>query len=327
MSQPLLLGKMFQGLYFADEGLFPHSSVQSHLFNKATLPHASPSVASTVISSKLDEAKLLHLRLGHVPYSKLNTIVPTVDVANLSYCICTICPVARQHRLSFSSSEIKTTKIFELLHIDVWGPFHTSTHDGCKYFLTIMDDYSRATWVHLMKSKLDSVSIIHTFLQFVGNQFHTTVKIIRTHNALELCHGKILTLYHTFGILHQTSCPDTPQQNGVIERKHKHLMETARALFFQSNLPSKYWGDSVQCAAFLINRMPVKQMNNITPHEKLFDTKPDYSLLRCFGCLCFVSTSKQHRTKLEPRANPCVFIGYPAATKGYKVLNLVTNKI
>lgn len=178
-----------------------------------------------------------------------------------------------------------------------------------------------------MKTKVDSFLILKHFLQFVSTQFSSTVKIIRTDNAMELCHGQILTLYHHYGILHQTSCSDTPQQNGVVERKHKHLMETARALFFQSNLPSKYWGDCVQCAAFLINRMPVKHLNNITPYEKLFQKKPDYTYLRCFGCLCFTSTPRQHRTKLEPRAHPCVFLGYPAATKGYKLLNLVTHKI
>lgn len=238
MNPPLLLGKLFQGLYFAEEGLFHHFKDHS---NKALLSSIlSNPVAGTAISSKLDEAKLFHLRLGHIPYSKLHSVVPNIDSTILSDCICAICPAARQHRLSFGSSEIKTTHVFDLLHIDVWGPYHTLTHNGCRYFLTIVDDYSRATWVHLMKSKLDSVSIIQTFLQFVKTQFNSTVKIVRTDNALELCHGQILHVYHTYGILHQTSCSATPQQNGVVERKHKHLMETARALFFQSNVPSQY---------------------------------------------------------------------------------------
>lgn len=104
-------------------------------------------------------------------------------------------------------------------------------------------------------------------------------------------------------------------------------METARALFFQSKLPLKYWGHCVQCAVFLINRMPIKTLDNTTPYERLFNSKPDYSYLRCFGCLCFISTPKQNRSKLSQRAHPCVFLGYPAATKAYKVLDLHTNKI
>ncbi|KAL8120925.1 hypothetical protein AgCh_017922 [Apium graveolens] len=148
MSQPKLLGKFFHGLYFVDEGLFSHAADHSLITANKTLPYIShTSVANIAVTSKLDEAKLLHLRLGHMPYSKISTIVKHFDTSVLSDCICAICPSARQHRLSFTASEIKTTKNFELLHVDVWGPYHTVTHNGCRYFLTIVDDYSRATWL------------------------------------------------------------------------------------------------------------------------------------------------------------------------------------
>ena len=74
----------------------------------------------------------------------------------------------------------------------------------------------------------------------------------------------------TKGIIHQTSCPETPQQNGVVERKHRHLLETARALHFQAKLPSKFWGESVLCAAHIINRMPLRSINHSSPYERLF---------------------------------------------------------
>lgn len=323
MNLPQLFGRQTQGLYFVDSNLVPTSR-----HSLSSMLHVNSVTSST--SQRLSNAKLLHLRIGHVPYSKLSFIHSNMDIDIKflhSDCICTICPAAKQHRLSFHSSSIKTTKIFQLLHIDVWGPYGTPTHDGCKYFLTVVDDYSRATWIHLMKSKLDTVPILSIFLQFIKTQFHTTVEVIRTNNALELCFDKILDLYHHYGILYQTSCSDTPQQNGVVERKHKHLMETPRALVFESKLPTKYWGHCVQCAAFLINRMPIKHLDHVTPYERLFGTKPDYSYLRCFGCLCFVSTPRKHISKLEPRAHPCVFLGYPPAQKGYKVLDLITNKV
>lgn len=73
--------------------------------------------------------------------------------------------------------------------------------------------------------------------------------------------------------------------------------------------------------------MLVIHLNNVTSYEKLFDKRPDYTYLQCFGCLYFTSSPKHHRTKLEPRAHPCVFMKYMAATKGYKLINLVTQKI
>lgn len=91
-----------------------------------------------------------------------------------------------------------------------------------------------------MQSKTNAVSIIKSILAYAQTHFNSKVKIIRTDNALELCEGYAKEFYQAHGIEHQTSIRDTPQQNGVVERKHRHLLETARALQFQSNLPIKF---------------------------------------------------------------------------------------
>ena len=161
--------------------------------------------------------------------------------------------MAKQHRLPFSSSSIKSVVPFQLLHVDVQGPYAQPTYDSCSFFLTIVDDFTRCTWIFLMKHKSDSVDHLTHFLEYVATQFGRTVKTIRSDNAKELCDGSILNLYKSKGIVHQRSCSDTPQQNGVVECKHKHLLEMARALYFQSNVPLCFWGDCVLCACYLIN--------------------------------------------------------------------------
>ncbi|KAL2897026.1 Retrovirus-related Pol polyprotein from transposon RE1 [Bienertia sinuspersici] len=311
LNQPIVLGRFQNGLYYTAAFSASTSSVAS---TSTSNSHSPVSLSAT------DDARLLHLRMGHIPYNKLKHIDSSIDTSSLqTTSICTICPTARQHRKSFSSSCTKTSKPFEILHMDVWGPYKAKTYSGCNIFLTIVDDFSRATWIHFMKCKSDSVPIIQNFLVFVSNQFNSVVQIIRTDNAKELCEEPILQVYTSKGIIHQTSCVDTPQQNGVVERKHKHLLETARALQFQSKLPISYWGGCLNCAVHLVNRMPLKCLNFISPNEKLFGQSPNYSNLRAFGCLCFVSTSKVSRTKLDHRADDCVFLGYPTALKGYKV--------
>lgn len=143
-----------------------------------------------------------------------------------------------------------------------------------------MDDYSRVTWTHLISSKSNALSVLKAFTFMVQNHFHTSVQTFRSDNTFEL--GSSLesrSFFSSQGILHQATIPHTPQQNSVVERKHKHLLETSRALLFQSNLPTKFWGDCVLTATYLINRFPSTVLNNISPYEKLHGHSPSYNHL------------------------------------------------
>ena len=170
----------------------------------------------------LEHAKLWHLRLGHTPFSKLKALFPDIDVNSVKESlICNIFPTSRETRLPFHDNYIKSTHIFYLLFLDVWGPYPHKTHNGCNFFLTIVDDFSRLTWVYLLKHKLDCVDIVKHLFTFIQNQYHTCVKVVRTDNAKEPCEGNLLALFQQLGIEHKRSCRDTPQQNGVVELKHK----------------------------------------------------------------------------------------------------------
>ena len=104
------------------------------------------------------------------------------------------------------------------------GPHHIHTYNGCQFFLTIVDDFSRATWVHLLSHKSNATSLLQAFIVFVEKQFAAKVKVVRSDNGMEFHSGPIQAFYTDRGISIQSSCVDTPQQNGVVERKHQHLL-------------------------------------------------------------------------------------------------------
>ncbi|XP_021726147.1 uncharacterized protein LOC110693298 [Chenopodium quinoa] len=140
-------------------------------------------------------------------------------------------------------------------------------------------------------------------------------------NAKELCEGKIAEFYHAKGILHQTSCSDTPQQNRVVERKHKHLLETTRALYIQSKVPQKYWGECVLTAAHIINRMPLSVLHNFSPYQKLFDRPPDISHFRSFGCLYCTEGYPVHKTTTNINSRQST----PNPNPNYSPINISTS--
>lgn len=273
------------------------------------------------------DGNLWHQRLGHPSTSKLKSLTGTLPITTSSLHkseVCPVCPLAKQKRLPFVSNNNMSKSAFDLVHLDVWGPFGIESIEGYKYFLTLVDDCTRATWVYMMKNKSEVLTVFPIFVQHVKTQYNTDIKVIRSDNAPELAFTNLIQKH---GIFHQYSCAYTPQQNSVVERKHQHILNVARALLFQSNIPLVYWSDCICTAVFLINRTPSPLLNDKTPYELLQKRVPDYLFLKTFGCLCYASTLLKDRNKFSARADKCVFLGYPSGYKGYKVLHLDSNKI
>lgn len=202
------------------------------------------------------------------------------------------------------------------------GPFSIPTLEGFRYFLTLVDDCIRTTWLYLVSLKFESSMHIPTFFSMIDTQFHDKIKCIKSDNASDL---KLLEFFINKG--HKFSFVATPQQNSVVERKHQHILEMVRALKFQSNIPIHFLGDCVLIFVCLINRLHCPLLHNKSPYEQLFHHPPFYEHLKTFGSLCFVTTLTQNRSIFYPRFKPCVFIGYLTSIKGYKVLDLATRSI
>jgi len=173
-------------------------------------------------------------------------------------------------------------------------------------------------------SKGETRNLLLNFVIYIKNQFKKDIKVIRSDNGPKF---EYIDLYNKYGIIHQKSCVGTPQQNSVVERKHQHLLNVTRSLLFQSNLPKCYWSYVVNHVVHLINTMPSTILKDKSPYEMLYQKPPTYLDLKTFGCLSFASTSDVNRSKLDPRARKCVFIGFKNGIKGYILLDLKTREI
>ena len=210
---------------------------------------------------------------------------------------------SKQKRLLVAFSLHISKFQFQLIHCDLWGPFSTPTIEGFRFFLTIVDDFSKCTWVYLLKSKAKTSALIQQFSAMVKTQFDSKIRCIRSDNETKFIMKDLKK--KTKSILYQLTYVDTPQQNAIIERKHQHILNVARALKFQSSLLLSLWGRGgcILTDVYLINR-PSKILNNKSPYELLFNKLPSYDHLRTFGCLCFIShfPTIEISLLLEPRS-------------------------
>jgi len=209
MKSPLVIGKEQEGLYIFNSS----QPVVSRKSPSSTSFPVSAANVFTSCSSFFDsnvKEKLWHYRLGHMPLSNMKKIFPVSIPCSKFSSPCIICPMERQSKLPFYTSNITTKVVFDLIHVDTWGPYNSITHDGFRNFLTIVDDFSRATWTHLLSTKSNAFPILKSFLSMVKRQFNSKVKVIRTDNAFELGNGHT-NFFLSKGITHQTTCVYTPQ--------------------------------------------------------------------------------------------------------------------
>lgn len=137
--------------------------------------------------------------------------------------------------------------------MDVWGPFKVPTYNRKSYFVTVVDDYSRYIWACLLQSKSEVIVVLKDFLFRIKNQFGVCVKILRSDNGKEFFNSQCTELFSSLGIIHQSSSPYTSQQNGVLERKHRHILDVASSLMFQSGVPHRFCGDCIKIVVYFIN--------------------------------------------------------------------------
>jgi histone deacetylase 1/2 len=197
--------------------------------------------------------------------------------------------------------------------------------DGFRYFVIFVDAHMKFIWFYPLVAKSDAFAIIHQFQMLVESQFSLKIKSVQTDWGGE--YRKLNTYFKTIGIHHRVIYPHTHEQNGMVERRHRHIVETRLTFLEQCQAPLKYWSYAFESSVYLINHMPAPVLNHKTPFECLLKSTLDYAFLRTFGCLCFSLLRPYNAYKLDFRSSPCVFLGYNTSHLGYRCLDLSSKRI
>jgi len=165
------------------------------------------------------------------------------------------------------------------------------------------------------------------FKKMVETQSGYKIQFLRSDNGKEYTSTKFNLFCEEAGIAHQLTAPYTPQQNGVSERRNRSVMEMARCMLHEKELPKTFWAEAANTTVFLQNRLPTKALKDKTPFEAWYGYKPSLTFLKVFGCVCFVYIPQVKRDKLDKKATPGIFVGYSSVSKAYKVYHPQTGKM
>ena len=200
----------------------------------------------------------------------------------------------------------------ELLHIDLFGPVKTASINGKKYGLVIVDDYSRWTWVKFLKHKDESHSVFSTFCSQVQTEKDCKIVKVRSDHGGEFENRYFEDFFDSHGISHDFSCPRTPQQNEVVERKNRTLQEMARTVIQENDMAKHFWAEPVNTICYIQNRISFRPILGKTPYEFWKNRKPNISYFDPFGCICFMLNTKENLGKFDSKAQKCLLLGLNA---------------
>ncbi|KAJ9540979.1 hypothetical protein OSB04_027485 [Centaurea solstitialis] len=273
-------------------------------------------------------------RLSHLNFKGLNKLVIgnlAIGIPDLRFQqdhLCSACQLGKMKRVLHKSKlEHGTEKPLQLIHMDLCGPMRVQSINGKKYVLVMVDDYSRYTWVKFLRSKDEAPEIIISVLKEVQVNLQSQVQKIRSDHGTEF-KNKVLGGYlESVGIKHTFAAVRTPQQNGVVERRNRTLVEAARTMLAYSKLPMFLWAEAVDTACYTQNRSIVNNRFGKTPYELINNQVPNIGHFRVFGCRCFVMNDREDRHKLQAKSDEAIFIGYSKNSIAYRVYNKRTKMV
>lgn len=272
-----------------------------------------------------EESWLWHVRLGHVNFKAMELLSKEGMVVGVPKLVpqdssCEGCLMGKQTRKAFpGQTNFNSKQVLELVHGDICGPIEPTTPAGNKYFLLLVDDYSRKMWIYLLKTKGEALEAFKKFKALVENKTEQKIKTFRTDRGGEFCSNDFDVFCEESGIERHRTAPYTPQQNGVVERRNRTVVAMTRSMMKGMNLPLYFWGEAMRHSVYLLNRLPTRKLSKVTPQQAWNGTKPNLKYVRVFGCTAYAKVPAVQTRKLDDRSRAVINLGKEMGTKAYRL--------
>lgn len=266
-----------------------------------------------------------HQRLGHLNRYDMVKLIRRKIMPHFNACDlqelskCEICLKGKMTASPFTKRQDLSKELLQIVHSDVVGPFRCESTNRSKYFVTFIDDCSRWCEIYFLRKKSGVFEAFKLYQALVERQTGCKIKNLQSDNGREYCNNEFSGYLARNGIVHRLTIAHTPQQNGVAERKNRTLLDMARCLLLQSNMPAHFWSEAVAMACYLRNRCPTNALHGAIPFEKWMKRELTLDKLFIFGAKVMVLNKNPNKDKLAQRSINGIFVGYPRDKKGYRV--------
>jgi hypothetical protein len=211
--------------------------------------------------------------------------------------------------------------------MDLFGPSRKEGTGKENYFMLIIDDYSRLTWVAFLKEKSEAFEKFKVFKALIENQTGKRLKAIRSDRGGEFISWKFKEFCDKHGIKREYTIPRNPQQNGVVERQNRSVQQMARSMMNERNISQTYWVEEIHTVVHILNKAHLKPHSGKTPYELWFGRPASIKHFKVFGSKCYIKNNDENIGKYDDRDDEGIFLGYATNSKGYKCYNKRLHKL
>ena len=275
---------------------------------------------SSVLNSPV--ADLWHYKFGNMNFDALrqafrDQLVEGLPDVGARQRKCISCLHEKQHREAIlKASNRHASELLKLVHSGPCGPMQTRSLGGALYFMLIIDDSSRFTWVYFLQRKDEAFQCFKNWKTYVEKDSNKQVKAIRADKGGEFTSNAFIRFCTENGICRELANIGSPWENGVVERKNKTIVEMARTMLEHRELPRSLWAST---SVHILNQSPTATLHKTTPYEVYFGRKPDVSHFSVFSCYPYVHVAKKQRGEFDSKSLKMIFVGYNTVSKGYKL--------